>query len=303
MFEVFTAEIEATIKEGLTNLYWYRADLQSVWLRAGAPQDLTAELFQRKSPAGQQLTKRELMEHLYLEVREWPDRDRLELSRNFVRTLLEHQNFVPQHEHHRVERAQHAALLLREIVQRQEADREKRDRERRAREAQQPRTTDDLPSLHEALVRAMSLRPQPRGYELERLFTRLMRLFNIEAHEPFKIVGEQIDGAIKYEGHYYLVELRWREEKADQQAIAGLYLKVEGKLEARGLFVSMNGYSDQVLQSLPRGKEIKVLLLDGQHLANVLSGTYSLPRLLNHAIAEASCKANIYCSHDLCAEA
>jgi hypothetical protein len=104
---------------------------------------------------------------------------------------------------------------------------------------------------------------------------------------------------LKYDGHYYLVELRWREKKADQAEIASLYLKAEGKFEARGIFVSMSGYSAEVLESLPKGKDIKVLLLDGVHVANVLCGHYTLHELLEHAISHASLKCQIFCPHDI----
>lgn len=40
--------------------------------------------------------------------------------------------------------------------------------------------------------------------------------------------------------------------------------------------ISMSGYSKEVLNSLPRGKEIKLILLDGVHLANVIYGNYTL---------------------------
>jgi hypothetical protein len=78
-----------------------------------------------------------------------------------------------------------------------------------------------------------------------------------------------------------------------------LYLKVEGKMDTRGLYIAMEGYSDEVLEALPKGKEIKVLLLDGNHLANVISGLYTFQELLEHAISQASGKANIYCSHNI----
>ena len=88
----------------------------------------------------------------------------------------------------------------------------------------------------------------------------LMRISGIPVEEPFKIVGEQIDGAIKYDSHFYLIELKWRKKKANQAEIASLYMKADGKMEARGIFIAMEGYSDEALQSLPRGKDLKIIL-------------------------------------------
>jgi len=124
-----------------------------------------------------------------------------------------------------------------------------------------------------------------------------MRASAIPVEEPFRIEGEQIDGAIKYEGHYYLIEAKWTDAKTDPKEIASFYFKVEGKLEGRGIFISINGFTDGVLAALPRGKEIRVLLLDGTHVAKVIFGTYTFQQLLTHSIAHASLRAEIYCPH------
>jgi hypothetical protein len=126
-----------------------------------------------------------------------------------------------------------------------------------------------------------------------------MRISGIPVEEPFRIVGEQLDGAIKYDGHYYLLELKWTTEKADPKEIGHFYYKVEGKLQARGLFVSMSGFTDGAIATLPKGKDLRILLLDGQHLANVIYGMYRFQELLEHAIRQASLKGEIYCAHNL----
>jgi hypothetical protein len=303
MFDVFTDEIEALIKEGIANLYWFKHDLQRVWLGAGVPQALADRMFALRSPDGQLLTKRELMNQLYLRFRHWPVERRLEVSRNFVRTLVEHGRFTPQDPNHRVEKAEHAALRLREVLRCQQASAERRDRERRAAEAARSRRPEDIAEVNQAFLKAMSLGPQARGYEFERVFNRLMKASGIEVFEPFRIVGEQIDGAIKFDSHFYLVELRWREEPANQEALAGFCYKVEGKLDARGIFISMNGFSSEMLLSLPHGKRLTVLLLDGIHIANVLSGLYSFSRLLSTAIESASLRGDLCCPHDLAGSA
>jgi hypothetical protein len=70
-----------------------------------------------------------------------------------------------------------------------------------------------LGELRERFDEAHDLSPQDKGYALEKLFTDLMRISGIPVEEPFRIQGEQLDGAIKYDGHYYLVELKWTSDK------------------------------------------------------------------------------------------
>lgn len=300
MFDVFTEEIEVQIKAGISNLYWFRKDLKKAWLRSGVDSRLCDSLFSRKNQEGQNLSKRELMDLLYEELRKLEYNKRLEISRNFVRILIEHKNFVPQSENHRIEIAERCALKIREIVAQQRKEQEYRDQVRRKAQAGKKEDySSQLLKLNERFVELMHEERQKRGYELEKLFAELMRISGIPVEESFRVVGEQIDGAIKYDGHYYLVELRWTEKKADQDDISGLYLKVEGKMEARGIFIAINGFAERIKSSLPKGKKIKVLLLDGTHLVNVFFGLYTFQELLEHAISQASLRCEIYCSHDL----
>jgi hypothetical protein len=300
MFDVFTEEIEVLIKDGISNLYWFHGDLKKACIRAGVNEKLAVRLFSQRDPEGRKPSKRTIMDQLYAELRKAEFNRRLEISRNFVRTLVEQRSFTPQADGHRVAVAERAALKLRELLKQQESERDTRQlAKQRAAVSKADSYESKRGVLYDRFVQSSKLDPQSRGLELERVFTELVRISGLPVEEPFRIVGEQIDGAVKFDGKYYLVELRWREPKANQQQIAGLYIKVEGKLDARGIFVAMNGYSSEVLQSLPKGKAIKVVLLDGNHITNVLCGHYTLKELLDHAIAQASLRGEIYCSHEL----
>ena len=59
------------------------------------------------------------MELLYKELRQIDDERRLEISRNFVRILLEQKEFKAQHIMHRVEIAETSAMKLRELLDEQ----------------------------------------------------------------------------------------------------------------------------------------------------------------------------------------
>lgn len=300
MFDVFTEEIEVTIKDGIANLYWYKGDLLKAWLRAGVDPVLCDEIANHKDKDGNTLTKRQQMDLLYLRLRESDYNKRLEISRNFVRILIEQKTFVPQNENHRIEVAERASLKLKEIIAQQEKDREYRESiRRRAQEASKEDYYSQLLNLRDKFIDIQNKKPQERGYALEKVFTELMRISRIVVEEPFRIKGEQIDGGIKYDGHYYLIEVKWTESKANPKEIGSFFYKVEGKLDGRGIMISMNGYTSGVLESLPRGKELKIFLLDGNHLANVVFGHFTFQELLEHAISQASLKANLYCAHDI----
>jgi hypothetical protein len=298
MFDVFTEQIEVLIKDGIANLYWYKGDLQKAWLRAGVSNSLMQRISRELNGDGTTISKRKQMDRLYEEIRGSDFNKRLEISRNFVRTLIEHKNFVPQDPRHRIEVAERSALKLRELIKEQDTEREKKERVRN-NSANAPKKSyeQELTEVKEAFEKALALPPQKRGYELEKIFVQLMRISGIQVEVPFRIIGEQLDGAIKHDGHFYLIELKWFAEKLEPKHIGSFYFKVEGKLGARGLAVAMNGYTSSVVESVSKGKELKVLLLDGNHLANVIYGQYTFKQLLDHAIKCASLHGQLYCPH------
>lgn len=300
MIDVFTEEIEVQIKKGISNLYWFLGDLEKAWLRAGVDSKLAAKLFATRQEDGGKLTKRQLMDLLYKNIRDADFDRRLEISRNFVRFLVEHKNFVPQSENHRIDIAETASLKLKEIIEQQKQQAEYNQQIRRkAKESKEVDYENELLRVRDMFIDAESLSGQERGYAFEKLFVELMKISSIPVEEPFKIVGEQIDGAIKYGGHFYLIELKWTKSKSAHKEISSLYLKVEGKMEARGIFVSMSGYSSEIIESLPKGKRLTTLLLDGMHISNVIFGRYTFQELLEHSLSQASLKGQIYCSNDL----
>tara|TARA_R110002124_G_scaffold76682_1_gene205355 strand:+ start:1452 stop:2360 length:909 start_codon:yes stop_codon:yes gene_type:complete len=299
MIDVFTEEIEVLVKKGISNLYWYLGDLEKAWLRAGVDAKLTSKLFSLRQD-GKKLSKRDLMDLLYKNLRDLDFNRRLEVSRNFVRFIVEHKNFVPQSDGHKIDIAETAALKLREIIdsQRKQADYNQQIKSK-AKDSKKLDYESELLRVRDQFLEAEKLSGQKKGYEFEKVFTELMKISGIPVKEPFKITGEQIDGAIKYGGHYYLIELKWTQSKAAHLEISSLYLKVEGKLDARGIFISMNGYSSEILQSLPKGKKLTTLLLDGMHFSNVIFGKYTFQELLEHSLSQGSLKGEIYCSHEL----
>ncbi|VVE50693.1 restriction endonuclease [Pandoraea cepalis] len=294
MFDVFTDEIEVLIKDGLANLYWYKGDLHKAWLSSKVEPRLVSEIKNLRSPEGKSLTKREQMDALYERIRTLEYNRRLEISRNFARILIDQQSFVAQDRGHQIQRAQLATLRLRELRDRQSKEQEIKQ----ARVVPRIETYDEKRQKLQARFMDMhTLSPQQKGYALEKLFADLMDASGIPVERPFSNLGEQIDGAIKYEGRYYLIELKWTADQTDPVQLRNFYVKVLGKPDGRGIFLSMSGFTSGAIQTLPYGKEINMMLLDGVHLSNVLFGHYSFKQLLDHAIKTVSLRGEIYCPH------
>jgi hypothetical protein len=136
--------------------------------------------------------------------------------------------------------------------------------------------------------------PQRRGYLLQDLLTRVFDLHGIPIVKPFtrNDGGEQIDGAFKIEGWHYLVECRWRSKLADVRELDGLKGQVNrsGK-QAMGLFLSVNGWSENVVPLLKQNPDKVLILMNGYDLRMVLAGRIDLRDFILEKIA----KLNIAC--------
>ena len=74
----------------------------------------------------------------------------------------------------------------------------RREAERAAAEIKRA-MTDKLEELRSLFYEIVKQEPQARGYSLEKLLNQLFALFDIDAKAPFKVYGEQIDGAFTFD--------------------------------------------------------------------------------------------------------
>lgn len=145
--------------------------------------------------------------------------------------------------------------------------------------------------MFDDLVR--SEEPQRRGFLLQDLLNRLFDLYQIPVMQSFtrNKGAEQIDGAFKLDGWYYIVECRWRKKLADIRELDGLAGNVRrsGK-QTMGLFLSINGWSTNVPTLLKQNPEKTIILMDGYDLRTVLNGQADLPDFLLAKLAHLNLK-------------
>ena len=132
-----------------------------------------------------------------------------------------------------------------------------------------------------------STSPHVRGYSLEKIMNSLFRISEILVSEAFtrNAGGEQIDGAFKFDGWYYLVECRWRAKIASQSEVDGLRGKLDRSgAQTMGLFISVNGWSCHVEKLLKQNPDKRVLLMNGEDIRAVLAEDIPLAELLRAKI-------------------
>lgn len=124
---------------------------------------------------------------------------------------------------------------------------------------------------------------QRRGLLLQDLLNQAFLIYQVPVVRSFtrNQGGEQIDGAFKLDGWHYLVECRWRTEPANGRDLDGLLGQVarSGK-QTMGLFLSINGWSTNVVGLLQQNPDKSVLLMDGVDLRSTLDRSCPLPELI-----------------------
>lgn len=135
---------------------------------------------------------------------------------------------------------------------------------------------------------------QRRGYALEEVLLELAKLSDLEVTEPFKVRGQQIDGALKFDGEHYLLEAKWQEREAANEPVYQFAGKVQGKMYGRGIFISIHGFSENVIESLLVGKAIRTVFVDGEDLIIVVEGLITIKEMIDRKVKAAQTRGEIY---------
>jgi len=193
---------------------------------------------------------------------------------------------------------------LKELIGRktkaQEVSEQKKERE--LREKQVKKKVQELENLRDefySMCKDLNNASQKRGYQLQDFIQRLFTYFNIEIIDSFRLEGEEIDGAFKFEGDNYIFEAKWQDK---QTAINQLYVfaqKVESKaMYSRGVFFSINGYSEEAISMLKLGRVQKTILFDSRDFIAIIEGRITLNKLLDEKIRAAQTKGEILLTAD-----
>ena len=139
--------------------------------------------------------------------------------------------------------------------------------------------------------------PQERGFRLQDLLNRLFDAFEIPVHQSFtrNTGAEQIDGAFEIDGWYYLTECRWRRNLSDAREVDGLAGQISrsGK-QTMGLFLSINGWSENVPMLLKQNTEKSIILMHGYDLRAILSNEADLRAYIRAAVTNLNLKSEPY---------
>jgi len=115
------------------------------------------------------------------------------------------------------------------------------------------------------------------GLALQHVLNQLFELHELKPREPFRVVGEQIDGSFELDYEIYLLEAKWTSEPCPEADLLVFRGKIEGKSKyTRGVFLSINGISREATAAITQGKQPSFFVADGYDLTMMLEDNISL---------------------------
>ncbi|SHJ84940.1 restriction endonuclease [Desulfofundulus thermosubterraneus] len=290
----FPADIKGAMRDCILKILWPKDDIVSFFKDNGCTSSDIRSLGNYK-----ELSRAAIVDKMFSRLSAKPDGG-LGPFRAMLHSLINWSHFDSYYfdKLRKLDRtvAQRAIEHLRQLqeIRDHKIKEERKRREAQSAEAQKAtKTLEELKRQHIALIQG-NVTCQERGYALESILQELAKLAQLEVTEPFRINGEQIDGAIKFEGEHYIIEAKWQDKAATNEPVYQFAGKVEGKLYGRGIFISVNGFSEEVVRSLVVGKAIKTIFVDGADIMLVLEGFLSFSELLDKKVKAAQTKGLIY---------
>ena len=157
-----------------------------------------------------------------------------------------------------------------------------------------PKTSPEtVATLTFRFMALLNVEPHKRGYDFEKFLKNLFNAYGMEARDPFRIRGEQIDGSFQLDGATYLLEAKWQNPLTDAADLRAFHGKVEEKAAwSRGLFISYSGFSEDGLIAFGRGK--KVICMEGRDIHEALYRSIPLDKVIIEKARQAASRGPIF---------
>lgn len=135
---------------------------------------------------------------------------------------------------------------------------------------------------------------QKRGFQFEEFLNSFFSHHGLNPKSSFRTLGEQIDGSFEWQSNTFLVEARWRSAPTNTADMLVLRGKAEKSDWTRGLFISINGFSDLTNQTLEIGRKANLIAMSGQDLILILENRMTLFDALNAKLRHTGETAEAY---------
>ena len=119
------------------------------------------------------------------------------------------------------------------------------------------------------------------GLTFEKILNSLFKLHSLSPRQPFRVIGEQIDGSFELDHEIYLFEAKWEQNPCPEADLLVFREKIQGKSAyTRGVFVSYNGISKDAAHAITQGKQPIFFVIDGYDITMLLEDNVDLSTYL-----------------------
>jgi restriction system protein len=273
----YPPELMSLLIETIPRLCRSKKDVLLFFRGAGVSEAALADLTERVTVDRNAVSKAEIARSILGLVNEGGDRA-IQQRREILKRVTQFEDFSVCWDNDRL-----VAIGLVEQVRRvvgvkdaftrmqieRESERKARQQEQKERLQTIQRRREDLSQVKSDLFALFPERDaNKRGKQLESVLTRLFEVSGILVREPFTLKGrgstgvvEQVDGAIEFGAHLYLVEMKWWADALGPAEVAPHLVRVFSRHEARGLLISASGYTEAALQQCREALAQKVIVL------------------------------------------
>lgn len=187
-------------------------------------------------------------------------------------------------------------LIVARLLKDSPAPEVKHNSHREEQSSQQQRRSQVLEQLKgEFLCLALESDRSKAGLALEQLLNRLFEVFELRPRQPFRVVGEQIDGSFELESQIYLLESKWEKDPLPEADLLVFRGKIEGKSTfTRGVFFALNDISVPARDAITRGKAPSFFVMNGHDLIMILSEAISLTEFLRKRVRLLAEEGRVY---------
>lgn len=266
------------VVEAIATLAYRKSDMVNFILNpAGVPKKIYGPLANKVNDlTGKRMTKRQAAP-LILDALEARD-DYSEIVESIVKIAASWNKFELSDKEYEARAVQAKAKEILEKHQLSEVEEAARkDAARKKQERERSKARQQELHLLLAMFDELALQEQntqKRGYLLQDLLNRLFDAFDIPVHKSFtrNAGAEQIDGAFQIAGWHYLTECRWRREPSNTRDLDGFTGQISRSgRQTMGLFLSINGWSENVPPMLKQNTQKAIILMQGYDLRAILS--------------------------------
>lgn len=293
----YSPELLGPLIEAISRLYRGKKDVLLFFRGAGVGSELTADLTAQNETSPQSITKLEIVRKVLERLNEGGEHT-LRARHEVLKRVVEFRDFgtcwgedqsAVKELLSQIKRTMNARGSFAHLHQAVDSDRCKHLAEQAAKLAEIQRKKTELAKARNSLSALFSERDDRKRDEvLVGVLNGLFRASGILVREAFALrdfegqgVEEQVDGAVELDNHVYLVELMWLNDRVGRADIAEHFVRVRGRVGARGIFISASGFTESALSACKEARErctvvlcdlreIVLLLEQGKELADFL---------------------------------